>query len=135
MIENNIGRGSIRGNTQVHGLDILKSFLLRGKGCQDICSGILLWVHVFLCPIVSIFNVIRPPLSLDQKHLSTVEVIFLFGHSCSLSLFMMTPSWKGSHQVTFTIQESVQTTNIHVKWKPGQMAIPATENFFVIVGG
>lgn len=38
---------------------------------------------------------------------------------------MMTPYSKGSNKVTFTIQESIQTTNIHVKWKPGQMAISA----------
>ena len=30
----------------------------------------------FLCPIFSIFNVIRPPLNLDQEHLSTLEGIF-----------------------------------------------------------
>lgn len=46
---------------------------------------------------------------------------------------MMTPYSKGSNKVTFTIQESIQTTNIHVKWKPGQMAISAPE-FFAIVG-
>lgn len=39
MIENNIGRGNARGNTQVHALDILKRFLLRGKGCQDNAVG------------------------------------------------------------------------------------------------
>jgi hypothetical protein len=45
----------------------------------------------------------------------------------------MTLYSKGDNKVTFTIQESIQTTNIHVKWKPGQMAISATEKLFVTV--
>lgn len=49
---------------------------LRGKKNQNICNGLLLWVHgIFLCPVLSIFNVIRPPLNPDQEHLSTVEGI------------------------------------------------------------
>ena len=48
----------------------------KGKKNQDICNGLLLWVHgIFLCPVLSIFNVIRPPLNPDQEHLSTVEGI------------------------------------------------------------
>ena len=46
----------------------------------------------------------------------------------------MTSHSKGSNKVTFTIQEPIQTTNIHIKWKPGQMAVSATEMFFVVFG-
>jgi len=31
--------------------------------------------NITICPVFSIFNVIRPPLNLDQEHLSTVEGI------------------------------------------------------------
>lgn len=49
---------------------------LRGKKCRYMQWGSCESMAFFLCPIFSIFNVIRPPLNLDQEHLSTVEGVF-----------------------------------------------------------
>lgn len=58
---------------------------------------------------------------------------FLFDHSCHLRLFVMTPDSKGCNKVTFVVQESLQTTNIHVKWRLEQMAISATDKLFLLL--